>query len=292
MILLSIECRAGTLTYEEFAYSVIGGLLLASLVMIVFDYGTIKGLLLMDVKYRYFGYTYNANTSSAQYLIALGFIIVLLLQSNFKRSVIYLMIFGFFCVFLVISISRSTIYALILMIVLYMIHLVKLKNGNIKKTILLLSTICLTLFLNTFVIGNIVQKRGFISSNQADWTNGRILNTTESFSYIINRNGFMPLVFGYGTKNLVTIMRNEGLETGGTHNTFLEIFISCGLLGSIFWLYLMFSTFKQNKSFFKTYYAIPIYVMLIIALVSNFDNSDFVYLLLPIIIIKRVKCTT
>lgn len=239
-------------------------------------------LIVMNTQFaRFSGLWTNPNIFGLQLLIGLS----LLLYIDNKMLPIFVKIIfgGVFLYSITLTMSRSSIFGLAIVIFLFIFDYF---NSKIKIGIKVLTTknffffltltICLLVVFN-IVVFPIIEERGILSQGD-DFSAGRITHLINNVTLFFNFGRPIDWIIGTGIENSVTYLSSFSSNLSGTHNTFVEMFLSSGFLGVIIWsvIVISFISKRDNDS-----YILPILgVITFYTFTAHLNASLFIYYLL------------
>ena len=241
---------------------------------------------------RFVGLWTNPNTLSTLLNISIALVLILTTE---KRISIYLSSFciSLLGIYILLTYSRSAIFGLISILVIYTTMILFNKNGVYKKnsvnsTILKLLTlfcvIFISIFMYAYIIAPIIEKRGLIYTENSDFTHDRFSNLVIDYKWVINELDGFPLFSGFGINNSFKSISTIGKFTAySTHNTYAEMLLDSGFFGFSCWAYFLYRNLKIHFHSFLRLRLLFVYVMLFYSLSSLMHTSDYAYMLLALI---------
>lgn len=156
----------------------------------------------------------------------------------------------------------------------------------IKIVIGILLVIGMILFYK-YIWTAIVESRGIISTDGRDWTNGRIDDIQKVLLFW--SGNILYILFGIGVDNSLT---NVGIVT---HNTYFDLFIEFGIIGSILFILLLknlYASSFKGKRIYPNIRWLPIFILLVYAGTLSMLTTDALYLflsLMPLFLEEKEK---
>lgn len=184
------------------------------------------------------------------------------------------------------SYSRTFVYAFVLLIGIYLFtNILKyLKNpkryfGN-TIFLIIITIISIFYFFNKY-LGDIINRRGLISDQGDDWTNGRLTNQLDLVEQWLKN--ITTMIFGTGIQNNKILLQNISRYHLISHNTLVDIFIEFGLIGAVcIFLIFVITMFKRKKEFKLIFNLKGSFILLIIlySVTLSMLSSDFLYMMI------------
>ncbi len=272
------------------AYSI--GLILSSFLALFRNYLPLINSLFLDTtmkladdayEHRFSGLQGNPNYYTVDIILAIACLATIIIHK--KQKPLHFILVGSLCVFGFMSISKSFLVSLIVLIFLWLVLIIK-KNGFLRAFKFILG--------GAFIIGLIY----FIARNSINLYLFRLLNDRGGSLNDIS-TGRIEIWKAYLEEiftNAKILLFGNGLNALldgrlGCHNTFIEVLYSLGIIGfSFFFLSLKFA-FAGCKKRMKIVF-LPVTVLLVRMVAINlltYDNIWFYLIVLKAICISDIK---
>lgn len=235
-------------------------------------------------KYRYMGLFRDPNVYSLDALLIV--FSSLCINKKFSYITIITMLLGF------LSISKMYILVLIVGLILYSFY--NFKNINLKKIIAFLFLITVTIFLGikTSLFDNIYAKY-LLRIDSESLSTGR----TDILNYYFNRLINNPINLLFGSSMLkyryVLVDYSSARALYESHNTYLELILSWGILGSAFYLAFLRKIIISIKNILDSFQkdSIPLIIVFLLSIFTlDYLSADiFIIMILYITLCSFLK---
>ncbi|WP_238884684.1 O-antigen ligase family protein [Clostridium sp. YIM B02551] len=249
----------------------------------LFSKGTLGNI---QVATLYYGGVYRptgtAGGAVAQGILLYTFYIIILLKNNIKSKKNNSLLLVIVAIAILSTLTRTAILALIVStIIYYFIYLRRKKNNLIKSLIFLIIIVVIYISLPVEII-NIISKRfvDFQGQNTEDFGAGRFGIWIAVFKGIMNNANIFSILNGFGIDSARYFVANYSIfgTEDATHNDYLDMFISNGIIGliiMILWLINIIKNIKliSNDKIKKLMYSQLITYIFVILPLSNTNYS-------------------
>lgn len=186
------------------------------------------------------------------------------------------------------SLSRTFVITLSLIMAFYAFHsLIRSKIKIINKLLLIFLIAAMAYSIYMFSFASIIDSRGLISTNSADFTNNRLTYTENAFRCW--KNSTIDMLFGFGFNNTINRVEYFGMPARATHNTYVDILFEFGMIGFvplIIFFYLYLKKYHLSSGHLLYFNDLMLMVIVIYATALSLLKYDFLYMMLALICAK------
>lgn len=234
---------------------------------------------------RFSGLWINPNIYGLQLIVSISMIFILMLKGRIEKLIggILVVILSFF---LLLTYSRTTIYAVSLLLLVLALNIIFGKNitsitarGKVSGIIII---VIFALIFFEFVIKEIIEKRGLINTDaNIDFSSGRITLLIVNFKSFFEYKNLYTLLFGFGIDNSLKILMKDGYVFLGSHNTYIEVLLTSGFVGLFLWIIFLYKVILSKITIFSIK-SIGLSVIILYTFTAHLNNSAFFYIVLTL----------